>query len=280
MKLNNDNQQKKQQMQDLTEVFLTLKKQYKNIYIHQIEDQIFIYRPLGRAEFKQLVRDDNFSDLEKEEIVCQACVLWPEDYDYENCEAGIPTTLAAAIIKNSFLGDLQSQVNIIKYHRQEMFDFDNQITCIINEAFPQYDIEEIEQWDLIKTAKYLSRAEWKLQNLRGLNMEAYYDPIEKAAEQMIQKQQSEENQQDNQVYTEEIEDESPIKQGKIETIEERMARLNKKGGVKKKLTPEELEELRRKYPEMKWGNNVLEETTIESFKDSVDVTSPALRPGW
>lgn len=276
MRINNDNHEQgrhQQPMQDLTEIFLSLQKEYPTMYIHQIDDQVFMYRPLGRAEFKRLLEDDRFNDMEKEEIICQACVLWPEDYDYDECEAGIPTSLSTVILKNSFLDSIESRKLVLAHHRQEMFDLDNQITCIINEAFPQFDIEEIEQWDIAKTAKYLSRAEWKLMNLRGLEMR--FDPNEQEAPQPQQQQP----QQQKQTYTEEIED-SPIKQGKIETLQERQARLNKKGGKKKKLTPEELQALKMKYPEMQWGDNVLQETTIDSMKDSIDVASPALRPGW
>lgn len=276
MRINNDNHEQgrhQQPMQDLTEIFLSLQKEYPTMYIHQIDDQVFMYRPLGRAEFKRLLEDDRFNDMEKEEIICQACVLWPEDYDYDECEAGIPTSLSTVILKNSFLDSIESRKLVLAHHRQEMFDLDNQITCIINEAFPQFDIEEIEQWDIAKTAKYLSRAEWKLMNLRGLEMR--FDPNEQEAPQPQQQQP----QQQKQAYTEEIED-SPIKQGKIETLQERQARLNKKGGEKKKLTPEELQALKMKYPEMQWGDNVLQETTIDSMKDSIDVASPALRPGW
>lgn len=48
-----------------------------------------------------------------------------------------------------------------------MYDLDNQITAIIAEAF-NLDIEIVEQWDVEKTMKYLSRAEWTLHNLRGI----------------------------------------------------------------------------------------------------------------
>ena len=62
-----------------------------------------------------------------------------------------------------------------------MYDLDNQITCMINEAFPNIDIEEIENWDVEKTMKYFTRAEWKLHNLRGIS---FIDPEE---EQKIDK---------------------------------------------------------------------------------------------
>lgn len=256
---------------DLTQIFFALQKEHRSVFIQQIEGQVFMYRPLGRSEYKRLVSDDQYNDFEKEEILCQACTLWPEAYDFEECSAGIPSVLAKAILTNSYLDEIESRKAITRHYRQEMFDLDNQITCIINEAFPQFDIEEIEQWDIAKTAKYLSRAEWKLMNLRGLPMVAdpFVDEPEQAAPQQAQ--------QSPRVVTQEVE-ESPLLQGKTETLEERQARLA--GKPKEKMTPEKLAELRRKFPEMQWGDNVLEEMSVEKLKDSVDVSSPALRPGW
>lgn len=274
MKIKNEIEGQKEHnvpMVDLTEIYLQLQSEYKTVFIYQIEGYIFIYRPLGRGEFKRLIQDETFNDMQKEEIICQACTLWPEDFDFEDCEAGVPTSLSKIIIKNSYLDGIESRKLILSAMRQEMFDLDNQITCIINEAFPQFDIEEIEQWDIAKTSKYLSRAEWKLMNLRG--MEMHFDPIDGAQEQQQGQQPI------KQVHTEELDD-SPLRHGKVETIQERQERLNKKGGQKTKMTPQELLELQAKYPEMQWGSNSLDEINIESFKDSVDVSSPALRPGW
>lgn len=256
---------------DLTQIFLRLQEMHSNVYVQQIENQVFMFRPLGRSEYKQLADDPNFNDFQKEEILCQACTVWPENFDFEECSAGIPTVLAKAILKNSFLDSIDSRIAILSHCRQEMFDLDNQITCIINEAFPQFDIEEIEKWDIAKTAKYLSRAEWKLTNLRGMNMIA--DPF------TTQQEQEEEYPQQVQprVQTQEIE-ESPIRQGKIETLAERQARLAGQSN-KEKLTPEKLRELQAKFPEI-YGRVENIVTSVEGMQDSVDSSSPALRPGW
>lgn len=261
-----------QPVTDLTQIFLNLQQQHRNVYVQQIEDQVFMFRPLGRSEYKQLAEDENFNDFQKEEILCQACTVWPENFDFEECSAGIPTVLAKTIMKNSFLDSIDSRIAILSHCRQEMFDLDNQITCIINEAFPQFDIEEIEKWDIAKTAKYLSRAEWKLTNLRGMNMVA--DPF------VAQQEQEEQPQQNMQprVQTQEVEEDSPIRRGEIETVAERQARLAGKTN-KEKLTPEKLRELQAKFPEI-YGNAGNIVTTVDGMQDSVDQSSPALRPGW
>ena len=63
-----------------------------------------------------------------------------------------------------------------------------------------------------------------------------------------------------------------------------MPSSSKKG--KQKLTPEklrELEEMKRKFPEINWGaDEVLNHgaDNVMNNMDSVSTVSPALRPGW
>ena len=64
---------------------------------------------------------------------------------------------------------MDSVVSLIDVYREELETVDTQMSCIISEAFPNYDIEEIESWDMIKFCKIFSRAEWKLKNLRNMD---------------------------------------------------------------------------------------------------------------
>lgn len=155
---------------DLFELIMEFKKQYRNVFVYQVDSQVYIYRALGRKEYKDILSDKRFNDFEKEEIICDTCLLYPstDTIDWDAVDAGIPTELMKQIRKNSYLDNRKSRKGILDYYRAEMYDLDNQITCIINEAFPQFDIEDIEEWDVEKTMKYLTRAEWKLTNLHGL----------------------------------------------------------------------------------------------------------------
>lgn len=165
----------RQQTVDLTELYYNLLDKYRNVFMMQLENQVYIYRSIGRKTYKDILTKDGLTDLQKEEIICRECLLYPDPelFDWENCDAGIPTQLRKSILKNSYLESIEDQNLLRTYYRNEMWDLDNQITCIINEAFPNIDIEEIEQWDVEKTTKYLTRAEWKLHNLRGLK---FVDP--------------------------------------------------------------------------------------------------------
>lgn len=238
---------------DISEMYDKFQDSHRNVFMEKFSDQLFFYRSLGRSEYHTILKDDRFTDLEKEELICETCTVWPEEFDFEDCDAGIPTELARAILKNSFLESSKSRKIVLNHYRSEMYELDNQITCIINEAFPQYDIEEIEEWDMEKTAKYLSRAEWKLHNLRGLE---FYEPE-------IQDEE----------YSQEVE-EAPKKQA-AEKKEK-----NHRGGDKEKMTPEKLRELQEKFPEIDWSADVIANEGIDGMRDSVDTVSPALRPGF
>lgn len=249
MKTNIDNVQPQQQVQqdDLTELFYSLQEQYEEVYIEHIERQMFIIKPLGRLEYKQIINNKEISDLEKEEVICQISTLWPTDFDFENCIGGIPTTLANLILRDSYLNNIESRTSITLAFREEMFDLDNQVTCIIHEAFPDLQLEDIESWRVSKTAKYLSRAEWILYNLRGANIDNV------AQEPQVQP-----------------DPQQPVRKSVMKTEEIGVQTKPQK----EKMTPEKLMEMKRKFPDIDWDAQV----SMDDFKhNSFDTTPPALR---
>ena len=255
------------QQVDITDLFLTFKDQHRNVFIFQADNQIFIYRSLGRGESRKVLTDARFDDMMKEELICQVCVLWPENYDFEDCDAGIPTVLRREILKNSYLDEDASRRNCLDFYRQEMNDLDNQISCIINEAFPQFDVEDIESWDIDKTTKYLSRAEWKLHNLRGLQ---FVEPQGDFYGNQNADEQQSNGHSDVSARTEELQ---AVKK-------ERPKDKTIRGGKREKLTPEKLRQLRAQFPEIDWDADNGFQGMDGLVQESIDVTAPALRPGF
>lgn len=271
---------------DLTRIFLELKDKHRNVFMEQIDSQVFFYRSIGRKEYRLVIEDKDMNDFQKENVICDICVLWPQGYDWNECDAGIPGKLVEAIRKNSFLDSIESRGNLLSYYRSEMYDLDNQITCMINEAFPQFDIEEIEEWDVEKTTKYLSRAEWKLHNLRGLQ---YREPDGDfyAQEQQQEPPQPRQHEQATAPET------TPRREAQRSQASNQTIRGQDKG--KAKLTPDkikEMEEFRRRFPEFgsEWGAQYAVDVAVDddyrnygvgsADQESVDKISPALRtPG-
>lgn len=255
-----------------------LQDEYGTIYWNTIEGQVYIYRPLGRLEYKELLESE-ISDLDKEDAVCETCILHPENLNLDECPAGLPSQLFQLILKNSFLDSIESKKIVIAYHRNQMQQFDNQITCIINEAFPNYDIEEIENWDMSKTAKYLSRAEWKLNVLRQIPID--YEKSDQLMEQEWNTQHASNTEEDfDDIQQQEDDHQSPAPKNdfKVETLEERQARLAKEGPRKK--SPEELARLKSMFPEINWDAEIDPTGNLDNMRDNLDVTAPALRTGF
>ena len=161
---------------NITDLYLKITSENPDthVFMDQFGDSgIFIYRSLGRKEYRTIVSSEAISDCDKEEVICETCTLYPENYDFSNCdEAGLPTALAKRILEQSLLTDAMSLTNLIYHYRNEMnTDYNRQVSCVIHEAFPEFKLdgdEGIENWDVMKTAEYMARAEFILHSLRGV----------------------------------------------------------------------------------------------------------------
>ncbi|HDX9673991.1 TPA: hypothetical protein ROY08_001248 [Bacillus cereus] len=165
------------------------KQQFGDIYQLDILEQTYIFRALGREEYKEIVLLD--LDLgEFQEVICSQVVIYPYDYDYSVGVAGIAEILSDGILDVSGL-HLQQAKELLDQYREEMLNYDYQVDCMIHEAFPEYPIEVIASWPVRKTMYYLSRAEWILQNLKGVRIESIDETMMNDAQQ----QQGQYNQQ-------------------------------------------------------------------------------------
>lgn len=135
---------------------------------HDLQDFVFRTAPRHMVfELVQEMKQDEESELQ--EIICEYAVLYPEDYDFENGVAGASTLIATQIIHLSGMISGQGD-QLLHDFRYEMGLMSYQIDCVIHEAFPEYPLEEIARWDMEKAMYYYSRAEWILQNIRGLTI--------------------------------------------------------------------------------------------------------------
>lgn len=253
-----------QQDVNLSELLYQFQRDWRNVFVTRIGDQDFIYRSLGRKEFRDILNSEEMNDYLKEEVICEVCVLYPEDYAWDECEAGLPTKLSEKILHDSFLDGFDSYHKILNFYRQDMAELDNQVTAVINEAFPNLDLEEIESWDMEKTMKYFSRAEWSLHNLRGVpfNEEAFKETYINEHPEVAQAAQEKEEQSKPQAK----------KNDSDKTI--------RGGSRKNKLTPEKLRQLQEQFPEIDWTHDNGAEGFDGMAQPEVDTVAPALRPGW
>ena len=235
--------------------------QYENIGASKIDNEFFLYRVLGRDEYKAIYEDDQFTQLEKENLVIQTCLVYPEHYDLDECPAGIPTQLCKEILDASLIVDVETLCTILDNERLAFLSDENNIfNCMILAAFPSLNLEEVENWPMEKAIKYYTRAEWILSHLQGIKIEKYDKFLEKLALEQQQKQQ----------------------EGFIKEQEEKPQTTIRGGDKNNKLTPDKLkerEEFLKKFPEFA-NDNVLANGIDGLEQSDVDTMSPALRPGY
>lgn len=257
---------------------------HNNVSLVKLDEYYFIIKALGRKDYKEIMSNTQLNAYQKEEVVCEIAALYPEHFDFGLCDAGIPEQLCKEILKFShFIGDGKETIALMDFYRSEMIQLHNQINCLISEAFPYLDFDDIENWDMEKTLKYLSRSEWILQNLRGVEMS--YDPF--TGERWDTSEITAPSEMPQQTASK---DPNPIKQNDSpkqtdesvkgfipgETIDERIARVESGKIKKERLTPEKLRELQSRFPEVDWTK----QHKIDDFKAEISSEPVALRaPG-
>lgn len=228
---------------DLKELFEKFSDEYSQVFMESVDDQVFIFKALGRKDFKDLVESKAVNDCAKEEIVCELCVLYPKDYDFENCEeAGLPTELCKIILDHSLLKSSDQLQKAIHYFRDKLNEsLDEQITCVIHEAFPEYSVEDISNWDVVKTADYMTRAEYILHNLRGVPL----TPVQTASEEEYEEVPPQRKAARQEVNP--LEDDRMSAQPAQQTQTPKKPMMEK--GAKNTLTPEKYRQLMENTPD-------------------------------
>lgn len=81
------------------------KSQYSDeVYLTEFEEDIFLWRPITRKEYKGVMKIQNADSFYKEERICEAVVLYPAGYNFMAMtagKAGIPTLLAELVMEKS-----------------------------------------------------------------------------------------------------------------------------------------------------------------------------------
>lgn len=266
MKIVNDG--KKKESVDLDLLIEEAFQQYDAVFFSEIENILFIYRPLGRKEYKDIYNNVNMNDLDKQDSICKTVLIYPKDFDFDNCDAGIPNQLFEEVMEKSCL-DLESTYHLLNVNREEAEQLGSEMACIIAEAFPSYTIDEIESWNNFKFVKLFAQAEWVLTNIRGVEFKV--DIADYIAEVV------------GIVDSNYVEEESePYVQPKKVTYNEPPKQQQTTPPPGKGMTAEQMkayQDFIRQHPEfadaMQYDSAF---TGMESM--TADTTNPALRPGW
>ena len=248
-------------------------QKYDAIFFSEIEGILFIYRPLGRKEYKDILNNPNISDFDKQDAICNTVLIHPINFNFDDCVAGIPEQLYQDVIEKSCL-DPESMLYLLHMERQETEQLGSEMACIIAEAFPSYTMDEIESWNNFVFMKKFAQAEWILKNIRGVQFSVdVADYLAQIAgisnEDLIEMGIKESVQQNEPVAFKDIQE--PVKSNSIH------GETSGKG-----MSPEQMkayQDFIKQHPEfadaMQYDAAF---TGMESM--TADTTNPALRPGW
>lgn len=265
MKIVND--EKKKQSVDLDLLIEEAFQQYDAVFFSEIENILFIYRPLGRKEYKDIYNNVNMSDLDKQDAICKTVLVYPKDFDFDDCDAGIPDQLFEEVMNKSCL-DLESTYHLLNVNREEAEQLGSEMACIIAEAFPSYTMDEIESWNNFKFVKLFTQAEWILTNIRGVEFKVdiadYIAEVVGIAEPDHVEEEPEPYVQPKVTYNEQPKQQQPTPSpGKGMSAEQMKA----------------YQDFIRQHPE--FADAMQYDSAFTGMESATaDTTNPALRPGW
>lgn len=150
------------------------KQQYFDVYQTELYDIVFTYRALSFSEFEQ-IKETIPDNEEREEAVCRLAILDPQIEDWsEEIYGVVPQLLARQILESSCL--TRESANEVRLYRAQQKakvneTVEEQVACLIKEAFPEFSLEEILNWSIKKMCWYEARARWIMQNLKGVVFE-------------------------------------------------------------------------------------------------------------
>lgn len=252
MKISNTSK-KRQEEADFDAIVKDLMAKYEVVFFADIGDYNFIYRPLNRKEYKNIVLNTQLQEIEKEDEIIESTLLYPNNIDFDEVEAGIPSLLYEQILENSFLRADQI-LGLLNTFRDQLNEIDSQMTCIIAEAFPNYKIEEIEKWDMIKFCKIFTKAEYNLTTFRNFELQNDLADflkanIEEVRDESFEYEQNEERIEITEEQAEQIKTSSHYSDG-----------TNKIKVGSREMTQEEYNQylnFRKMYPDINWDADAM-----------------------
>lgn len=148
-----------------------LKQEYEVIYRIEIRDEEFIFRPLTKKEYDELIGVDRHlgeHDTELAEKICKRCVIHPESYDFSHpTYAGVPETVKNAVLEASAFQNEEKIEEMLAYYSElNQEETEYQITNLILAVFPQFTLQDIDNWPMEKIVQYFTRGTWVIQNIK------------------------------------------------------------------------------------------------------------------
>ena len=142
----------------------------------EISGYEFGYRLLTRKEFADLLNKANNNPVVFEDLVCSTCVTAvTENFEgFDDCLAGIPTELCAAVIQDSGYSDSAAGAvqEAIDWGRTKQARMD----ALICFCYPKLSLMDLEDLDPTWYNKYAVGAQLIIRGFYGMDPSGFLDP--------------------------------------------------------------------------------------------------------
>lgn len=130
---------------------------HKLLYV-RFSDEEFVFRSLSLKEYEIVLRLYN-NKFKQETGVCNLSVVYPEDYEFQNCPYGyLPTVMSEYILKISDLSDTDD-IKYLYYSLKNNYNLFLNCLDLIKAFIDDYTYEEMEEWTWQKLMEMTVRAE-------------------------------------------------------------------------------------------------------------------------
>lgn len=133
-----------------------------------------VFRMLSPKEYTQIKLMTSTKE-ELNDAICQLTLLYPEDFDFsESPIAGMSDNASASIVEKSLIFNDIGVIESFEKSKERLTKFLPQCMLFIKAAFPEYTMQEIEEWHYEKLMDMTAKAEFVLK-IQGSNYEIGYD---------------------------------------------------------------------------------------------------------
>ena len=149
-------------MLKLHELMLLKEANNNDTVIHvAIAKREFVFKQISVRDY-QNIKMLNLTQEEEDDAVCQCCLLYPEDYDFSNTGiGGVSTMLSGRILELSYINNNDAVLGMYKVHRDKIdTSFFDYVSLFIKAAFPEFSLNEIEQWNIDRIIKTAAKADF------------------------------------------------------------------------------------------------------------------------
>ena len=145
-----------------SEIVLDLKNKYGPIFTINIKGQTVVFRELTFAEFDYvalLQQSQDGSTVDSEDKIIELAVVYPENFNIDNLQAGIVSSLAQEILDASGFSNPRTAKAILEEKRNQAMQVRSLMKAFVLATISTYKPEDLDEMTYSQLAEKVALAE-------------------------------------------------------------------------------------------------------------------------